>query len=79
MLTLCSILASYLFIPFKPIFLMTQKLSEEFIRKIRKEVRKGKTKKEVAKELGLHYETVKKYTRDLPNRKIYSFEEKRED
>lgn len=75
-LSILFLLHHYFFILLKPIFLMTQKLSEEFIKKIRQEVRRGKPKLQVAKELGLHYETVKKYTRDLPSRKVYSFEEK---
>lgn len=64
------------YIPPMLIFLMIWKLSDETIKKIREEVKKGKEKMEVAIELGINRRTVYKYTRDMPRRKKYSPEVK---
>jgi len=47
---------------------MSQKLSQEVIEKIRKEVKDGKSKYQTAKELNLRKETVYRHTKDLPSR-----------
>ena len=46
---------------------MTEKTSEKLIKKIRKEVLRGKSKYRVAKDLGLAHSLVYKYTSDIPN------------
>lgn len=47
---------------------MSQKLSQELIEKIRKEVKDGKSKYQTAKELNLRKETVYRIAKDLPSR-----------
>jgi len=47
---------------------MSRKISPELKKKIRKEVKKGKSKYQVAKELGLRKDTVYRHTKDLPSR-----------
>lgn len=44
---------------------MVNSIPEELIKKIREEVLSGKLKWQVAQELGVSYDTVKKYTRDI--------------
>lgn len=46
---------------------MSQKISPELKEKIRKEVKKGKSKYQVAKELDIRKDTVYRITRDLPS------------
>ncbi len=55
---------------------MPRKLSNELVEEIRGEVKKGKKKLQVARELGISRATVEKYTKDMPRRKKYSPEEK---
>lgn len=52
-------------------------IPQETIDKVRNEILNGKSKLQTAREFGLHYETVKKYTRDIQNGKIYSPEEEK--
>ena len=47
--------------------MMSQKTSQELIKKIRKEVKKGKSKYQVAKELDIRKDTVYRITKDLPS------------
>jgi len=47
---------------------MSQKISQEIIEKIRNEVKKGKSKYQVAKELDLRKETVYRVAKDLPSK-----------
>ncbi|MCD6572459.1 MAG: hypothetical protein J7K62_04240 [Thermoplasmata archaeon] len=51
---------------------MVQPIPEELVKRIRDEVLSGKLKWQVAQELGVSYDTVKKYTRDL-NHRIRSY------
>ena len=48
---------------------MGKKLSSEQINTIREEVLSGKTKYSVAKEMGISYQLVYYYTKDLPSAK----------
>ena len=47
---------------------MSQKITQELKKKIRKEVKNGKSKYQVAKELDLRKETIYRITKDLPSR-----------
>ncbi len=55
---------------------MVQELSKELIEEIRERVRNGKLKVEVSREMGIQYWIVRKYTKDIPTRKIFTLEEK---
>ncbi len=44
---------------------MTTKYSKELIEKVRKEVKKGKSKLQVSKELDISYKKVREYTKDV--------------
>lgn len=56
---------------------MRPPLPSELVEKIRDEVRKGRIKRDVAKELGVSCSSVIKYTSDMPSRRSYTDEEKK--
>lgn len=53
---------------------MTEDIPPDIISKIRKGVRNGKTKRQVADELNISYYTVKKHTKDIITEKRISIE-----
>ncbi len=51
---------------------MTDFLITEVIQNIRKEVKEGKTKLQISKELGINYGMVRKYAKDTKRRRVYT-------